>query len=91
MPDWTNYYYSYSTETSTSDEWINISVPSAAQIQQECEEYRRERERKDLMMEQMWFEETERIEEEKQLIKDKERYPLFFWRELCSKQRKENT
>ena len=80
MPNWTNFYGSYDTGTSTSSEF-SFRVPTAARMQQELEEYQRERKRKDLMMEQMWLEETERIEEERQLIKDKERYPLFFWKE----------
>jgi len=68
MPDWTNYYASYATGTST---WI----------QQDYEEYQRKREQQDLMMEQMWQEEQERIDKMDELRRDKEKYPLFFLKE----------
>ena len=80
MPDWTNYYGSYDIGTSTSSEF-SVRIPTAAQMQQELEQYQRECERQDRIYEmqmQMWEEE---MEKERQLIKDKERYPLFFLKE----------
>lgn len=80
------YSFDYDTVTYTSlDGWTtNISL-SAAQIQQDYEEYRRECERKDRIWElQMQIDQQQmeqQVEEEKQLIKDKEKYPLFFLKE----------
>ena len=80
MPDWTNYFTGYTAGNSTGTEF-SVRIPTAAQMQQELEQYQRECERQDRIYEmqmQMWEEE---MEKERQLIKDKERYPLFFWKE----------
>ena len=79
------YFFLYDTGTSTSERWVNISVPSVAQVQQEYEEYQRECERQDQIFELQMQMHEQQIEEERQLLKDKERYPLFFWRETCVK------
>ena len=84
MPNWTDYFCGYTAGTSTSDGWINIPIPSVTYIQQDYEEYQRECERQDHIHEQI-------LQEQAELAEDKKKYPLFFWRELCSKQRKENT
>ena len=76
MPNWTNYFW-----TSTSDGWINIPVPSVTQIQQDYEEYQRECELQDQVYELQMQSLEQQMEEERQLIKDKEKYPLFFLKE----------
>lgn len=87
MPDWTNYSFRYTTGTSASaGTFAILGVPfTANQIQQEYEEWERENERQDRIWElqmQMHQQQMEQqAEEEKQLIKDKERYPLFFLKE----------
>ena len=70
MPYWSNFFSSYDANTST-------------QVQQEFEEYVRECERQDQIYEQQMQMMEQQMEEERQLIKDKEKYPLFFWRETC--------
>ena len=67
MPDWINYFGGYTAGTSTSYEGY--------------EEYQRERERQDCVNEQQMQMFEQQMEEERQLIKDKERYPLFFLKE----------
>lgn len=85
-------YFTYNTGTtpSTSCEYVTIS---ATQMQQQYEEYVRERERKDQEWARYMMEEQQRMDEERQeqerIAEDKRRHPLFYWRELCSKQRKE--
>ena len=74
MPDWTYCYSSYAAGTSTSDGWINISVPSVTQIQQDYEEYQRERKEQDRIHKQI-------LQEQAELAKDKKKYPLFFLKE----------
>jgi len=73
------------TSTSTSSSIWGSNVPLEVTIpyyaQQQYEEYQRECERQDRAYEiqtQMWEEE---MKEEKQLIEDKKRYPLFFLKE----------
>ena len=78
MPDWTNSFIGFTVETSTSDGWVNISIPSTSQIQQDYKEFQREYERQDQLYELQLLQEQVDLEEERQLIKDKERYPLFF-------------
>lgn len=74
MPDWSNYFTGYAAGTSTSDGWVNISVPSVSQVQQDYEVYIRERERQDRVMEQM-------LQEQAELEEEKRKYPLFFLKE----------
>jgi len=81
MPDWINYYVSYTAGTSTSDEWINIFVPPISQVSQQYEEWKQERECQDQIYELQMQMHEQQIEEERQLIKDKEKYPLFFLKE----------
>ena len=71
MPDWAN--YSYSCGTSSSFSWVALSEE---EVQQQYLDYQQERERQDAIIEQMLQEEAERLEE-------REKYPLFFWRETC--------
>ena len=80
MPDWTNFFSDYAAGTSTSDGWINISVPSVTQFQEEMNyaEFQRECEQQNQIYELQLLQEQAELEEERQLIKDKERYPLFF-------------
>ena len=84
MPDWTYYYGSYDTGTSTSTEF-SVRVPTAAQMQQELEQYQRECERQDRIYEQqiqmLEQQMEEEMEKERQLIEDKRKYPLFFLKE----------
>ena len=81
MPDWTNYFSGYAAGTSASDEWITLPTPYASQLQQEFQEYQRECERQDQIYELQLLQEQAELEEERQLIKDKEKYPLFFLKE----------
>ena len=81
MPDWTSYFSGYAAGTSTSDGWINRFIDLDAELQQEFEAYQQERKRKDLIMEQEWQDAKMQVEKERQLIEDKERYPLFFLKE----------
>jgi hypothetical protein len=85
MPDWTNHSFDYGAGTSTSFGWINISVPSASQIQQEYEEYQRECEHDDRIMEQQMREADEQcykeMQEKAERAEEKRKYPLFFLKE----------
>jgi len=81
MPDWTDYFDGYTAGTSTSDERINISVPSVSQVQQEYAEYQREYERQDIIYEQQMWMMKQQMEEERRLEEEKIRYPLFFLKE----------
>lgn len=71
MPDWTIYF---TAGTSTS-------VPLGSITQQQYEDYQTECERQDQIYELQLLQEQTELEEERQLIKDKERYPLFFLKE----------
>ena len=71
MPNWPNYFCGYTVGNSTSNEWINISVHTPAQMQQEYEEYQRECERQDRIHKQI-------LQEQAELAEDKKKYPLFF-------------
>ena len=71
MPDWTNYYAGYITEIFVSSDPYITLPPN---FEQHYEEYRREREKHDQIYDLQ-------MEEERQLIKDKEKYPLFFLKE----------
>ena len=82
-----------------SGDWVNIGTSSTGDTftwsfsgtaQQMYEEWRQECIRQDQIYEQQMQMMEQQMEEERQLIEDKRKYPLFFWRELCSKQRKEN-
>jgi len=75
------YFTYYGSSTDCTDTWSSLFNITAAQIQQDYEEYRRKREQQDLMMEQMWQEEQERIDKMDELRRDKEKYPLFFLKE----------
>ena len=81
MPDWT-----FSTTTSATS-WDTWEPTPLTVVQIQYEEYRRECLRQDTSYEmQMQMHEQQyeqQMEEERQLTKDKERYPLFFWRETC--------
>ena len=81
MPDWTNYFAGFAAGTSTSDGWVNMSIPSVTQIRQDYEEYQRECERQDQVYEQQMQMMEQQMEEERQLAKDKKKYPLFFLKE----------
>lgn len=74
MPDWTNYYFSYDTGTSFSSQ-------TAAQIQQEFEEYQYQRVRE----QQMWAEHQELMDkldrQAEEEAEDRQKYPLFFLKE----------
>ena len=63
--------------------WSTSSGPWSPHTfaQEQYEEYQRERERQDSMLEQMWHEEQERIDKMDELRRDKEKYPLFFLKE----------
>lgn len=77
------------------DSWVTLGIDwrcaqesgsfAFTQMQQEYEEYRRECLHQDTMYEQqMQMHEQQyeqQMEEERQLIKDKEKYPLFFLKE----------
>ena len=77
MPDW-----AFSTTSGTdwdSDTTFYVTIPYCSQ--QQYEEYRRECERQDRTYEMQMQIHEQQMEEERQLIKDKEKYPLFFLKE----------
>ena len=77
MPDWAGQYVNYTTvSTGTStDSSFYVTVPfGVPNIEQAWVKYLQERERQDLIMEQM-------IREEAELEEDKRKYPLFFLKE----------
>ena len=73
------------------DSWVTIGIDwrcaqdngsfAFTQIQQEYEDYQREREREDRTYELQMQMHEQQMEEERQLIEDKRKYPLFFWKE----------
>ena len=80
MPNWT-YYYTVGASMSSDILWTTDTPLSNSQVQQQYEKYQRERKRQDREYElQMQMHEQE-MEKERQLIKDKEKYPLFYWKE----------
>ena len=74
MPDWT--YDGGTTSAATEYIW---SFSSTAQ--QMYDEWKQECIRQDQVYEQQMQMMEQQIEEERQLIKDKEKYPLFFLKE----------
>ena len=74
MPDWA--YYTDTTPATTDYIW---SFSGTAQ--QMYDEWKQECERQDQVYELQLQMQRQQMEEERQLIEDKVRYPLFFWKE----------
>jgi len=86
MPIWENYYFNDpNINTAGTGEWVTVNV------QHTWEECLQERSQEMRKMEQELAEMMEFEEERRKLKKEKEedmkKYPLFFWREVCAKQR----
>ena len=76
------YFTYYSGESIDSRiVWDSATYITETQLQQQCEEYAQEGERQDQIYELQMQMHEQQMEEERQLIKDKERYPLFFLKE----------
>ena len=87
MPNFGDWIHNISSSASSST-WGFTSFSAAqthAQVLWEYEEYQIECERQDQVYELQMQMHEQQIEEERQLIKDKKKYPLFFWRETCVK------
>lgn len=82
MPIYNNGYVYRDTTTGSSTWRVLRRRPlTNAEIQQEYEEWKQECEKQDNIVEQRSREEEERRDD---MIK----YPLFYWRETCKKEKK---
>ncbi len=84
MPD-SYFTFDYDSTSSSPDlsGWVTFST--AAQVQQQYEEYRQEQERQQSLIQQFWDEHQQMCDEQarqaEELRKDKVKYPLFFLKE----------